>query len=155
MLCCSLFFSSPVNIVFIQLWVTSTLLCRISTSFPLFQTVVFIHLLCSNRMKLPIILLCEQKMDSSPLTEYSSIFHLLLWCILVIVVGHALAVVVQVPRFKDCFIWLIPSNFLFTKMCVLQEGLIPVAFIAFHIKTLFALIGEVGGKKSVWKLSAM
>lgn len=38
-------------------------------------------LFCSNRMKLPIILLCEQKVDSSTLTECSSIFHLLLWCI--------------------------------------------------------------------------
>lgn len=43
-----------------------------------------------------------------------------------------LAVVVQVPRFKDCFIQFSPSKFLLTKTYVLGVGLVPVAFSAIY-----------------------
>lgn len=62
-------------------------------------------------------------------------------------VGHALAVVVQVPRFKDCFIWFSPFNFLLQKIYVLGAGLVPVACITFLIKTVFNWTKKEKGKK--------
>lgn len=83
--CCS-FFSSPLSTVFIQPCLSYVQL-HFSLGFLLlslcFKQQFSYHftLFSSNRMKLPIILLCEQKVDSSTLTECNSIVHLLLWCI--------------------------------------------------------------------------